>query len=131
MYIRFITQFNDACNEEDTGVFQAANYLRKSDFIYEYDRQNLERVWIWFNTHLDAQTRFHLSKNKYAEHISLSWFKVTSIRHIRKMYEMVDILEQYGFVVNKVRRKRPGIIVYEDDYQVSSIPFRPDKKLVK
>ena len=131
MYIRFITQYENDYEEVETGVFQAANYLRKSDLIDCYDKHRLEQVWGWFNNYLDAPNRFNHSKNKNAPNISLSWFKDTSTKHIARMYEMVGILEQYGMPVKKVRRRRPGYVVYEDDYQVSCIPHRQDKRLVR
>lgn len=131
MYIRFIVQYENDYEEMRTGVFRAANYLRKSDFIDYYDKLRLDRVWVWFNDYLDAPDRFNHSRNRNAPNISLSWFKDTSTEHIARMYEMVSILEQYGMPVKKIRRHNPGLVVYEDDYQVSCIPNRPDKRLVR
>jgi hypothetical protein len=131
MYIRFITQYENDYEEVRTGVFRAAYFLRKSDIIQHYDRMRLDSVLWWFENYLDAPDKFNHSKNRSAPNISLSWFKDTSTRHIARMYEMVGILEQYGLPVKKIRRRNPGLVVYEDYYQVSCIPNRPDKRLVR
>jgi len=38
------------------------------------------------------------------------------------MYEMIHILELYGYHVWQIKCHNPGYIVYEDDEQVAVIP---------
>lgn len=57
-----------------------------------------------------------------SEHI-ICWFKPCAIEHLQKMYEMIDILEEYHVYVWPVRCSKPGYIVYEDDEQVAVVPF--------
>ena len=47
------------------------------------------------------------------------------------MYEMIQILDKYKIEVTVIKRKNPGYIVYEDEYQVSTLPHRKDKHLAK
>jgi hypothetical protein len=130
MYLRFITRFSDGYDEQCTGVFQAAYHLRNSGITTNYDEQYLRDLLCWFGDNLNAPTRFHKSRRKNAQHISLSWFKNTSTEHIARLYEMIWILEQYEIPVHRIKRRNPGYVIYEDDYQVSSIPYRKDKKAV-
>jgi uncharacterized protein YqgQ len=46
------------------------------------------------------------------------------------MYELKQILDSYGIIVEIVRRKDPGYIVYEDEYQIAAIPYRQDREKV-
>jgi hypothetical protein len=46
------------------------------------------------------------------------------------MYEMVEIFEKYGIIIEVVRRNDPGYIVYEDDIQIAAIPYREDRERV-
>lgn len=131
MFIRFITEFKNEENEIETGMFQAAGFLCRSEVIYDYDKKLLTDLRNWFGDNLEKPTRFTKSKSKNAANVSLSWFKSTAIEHLSRMYEMKQLLEKYDLIVNVVKRDNPGYIVYEDDYQVSTLPHGKDKHLVK
>ncbi len=130
MYLRFITRFRDEDEEECTGVFQAAYYLRRSELINDFDKHCLNELLDWFGENLNAPTRFHRSRRRNARNVSLSWFKCSSKEHVQKLYEMIWILDKYGMTVERIKRRNPGYILYEDEYQVSSIPYGRERKLV-
>jgi len=130
MYLRFITRFRDEDEEECTGVFQAAYYLKRSDFILDFDKQYLTELLWWFEGNLRKPTRFHKSRRRYARNISLSWFKCSSTEHVQKLYEMIWILDKYGITVERIKKRNPGYILYEDEYQVSGIPYSKEKMKV-
>ena len=130
MYLRFITRFRDSYEEECTGVFQAAYYLRRSDMIDDFDEQYLNELLTWFEVNLRKPSRFHKSRRRNAMHVSLSWFKSTSTEHVQKLYEIIWILDKYGMTVERVKRRNTGYILYEDEHQVSSIPHSRERKLV-
>jgi hypothetical protein len=131
MYIRFIAEFKNDSGETETGVFQAAGFLRESNKVYDYDKKYLLEIRDWFNYHLEKPSRFNKSKRKNAQNISLSWFKSTATAHLQKMYEMKQILDKYDIEVTVIKRKNPGYIIYEDDYQISSLPHGKDKHITK
>jgi len=84
----------------------------------------------WFNTYLEKPDRFSNAKNKNAAPVALSWFKDSAKEHIEKMYELKEILMKYELIIEIVAIKNPGYIVYEDEYQISAIPFKNDAKRV-
>ena len=131
MFIRFITEFKNDYDEIETGVFQASAYLRKSHIIYDYDKKHLIEIRDWFNLNLEAPDRFSKAKKKNAANVSLSWFKSTATEHLKRMYEMKEILERYGIFITVIKRENPGYIVYEDEFQVSTLPHKKDKHLAK
>jgi len=130
MFLRFTTQFKNEDGEFEKGVFQAAAFLRRNSETYNYDLQLLEELKHWFNLNLDRPTRFSKSKRKNAESKSLSWYKSTAREHIQKMYDMKAILEKYDIIIEVVMSDNPGTILYEDDIQVSALPFRTERRKV-
>jgi hypothetical protein len=131
MFIRFITEFKNADGEIETGVFQAAGFLRQNNKIYNYDKEHLLELRDWFNDYLEKPDRFNKAKRKNKSNISLSWFKSTATEHLQKMYEMKHILDKYDIEVTVIKRENPGYIIYEDDHQVSTLPHGKDKHFVK
>jgi hypothetical protein len=43
--------------------------------------------------------------------------------HIAKIREMSYILDENGVYVRTIKARRPGYIVYQDEYQVVAEPF--------
>jgi hypothetical protein len=84
----------------------------------------------WFEKYLAKPGRFSNANNKNPSAISLSWFKDSAKMDIQKIFEVREILQKYGIVIEMVTSKNPGYIVYEDDYQISAIPFKNDRKRV-
>jgi hypothetical protein len=39
-------------------------------------------------------------------------------------------LERYDFIIERLNIRNPGYIVYEDDHQVSAIPFKTERNKV-
>ena len=53
----------------------------------------------------------------------MCWFKASATAHIAKAREISFILEQNDVYVHEIKTRRPGYIVYEDEYQVVAEPF--------
>lgn len=130
MYIRFITQFRNEKDQIETGMFSAAEFLRVGDLLFEYDKKNLEQIIKWFSLNLKKPDRLSNSTRKNPANVSLSWFKSSATAHLNQMHALKEILERYEMRVDIIKRTRPGYIVYEDDHQVSTIPYREDKNKV-
>ncbi len=127
MYIRFITQFINEDDENETGIFHALRYLCEHPLTNDEDVRNLKALNSWFNNNLDRPTKFSNATNKNPAPISLSWFKDTAKEHLRKTNEIIKILEKHDLVIERFTSKNPGYIVYEDDYQVSAVPYKNDR----
>jgi len=131
MYIRFITQFVDQKGEATHGIFNAIDYIIDNALTQNEDVIRLKEIRKWFGTYLKKPDRFSNSGNKNPAAISLSWFKDSAKVDIEKMYEVKAILANYDLLVEQVASKTPGYIVYEDEHQISAIPFKADAKRVK
>ncbi len=105
----------------------SVTFLNNDD---ETNFSNISPLMVEASRFVLNQASVSLAETQGRPHISLSWFKHTATLHLQKMYEMIVILEKYDVIVTRVKRDRCGYIVYEDEYQVSSIPFRIDRKVV-
>ena len=130
MYIRFITQFINEDEEPETGIFHALRSVAEHSLTQNEDATQLKTLNKWFNINLDRPDKFSNASRHHPEAISLSWFKDSAKEHIAKVYEIASILEKYHLVIERVVSKNPGYIIYEDDFQVSAIPFKTDRKKV-
>jgi len=127
MFLRFITKYEDDWGEEATGVFQALGYLIRSDQVFEYDRQRLKDIREWFNKKLDQPKRFNKHSNKKKSNVAISWYKDSAKQHLKNMYDLVPIFDIYGITIEIIKKENPGYIVFEDDFQVVTIPHGKDK----
>lgn len=130
MYLRFITEFENEWGERETGVFQALGHLIRSDDVFEYDRKRLKKIRAWFNAKLDRPSRFNKHANKHKSNVAISWYKDTSKEHLKNMYNLIPIFENYGLQVDVIKKENPGYKVFEDEYQVVTIPHGKEKSEV-
>lgn len=130
MYLRFITEFKNEWGEQETGVFQALGYLIRSEQVFEYDRQRLKEIREWFNKELDRPKRFNKHSNKNKANVAISWFKDSANQHLKNMYDLVPIFDNYGIRIEIIKKENPGYKVFEDSFQIVTIPHGKDKSEV-
>jgi hypothetical protein len=131
MYIRFTTQFINPYGELETGIFMALKYLRDDHSLTKDNHINqLKELSNWFDRNLEKPTRLSKGTSKLNADVSLSWFKDTAKVHIKRIHDLIEIAEQYDIIIDRIASKNPGYIVFEDEYQVSAVPFRTDRNRV-
>jgi hypothetical protein len=123
VFVRFVVETIDPESGRRQGVFHAAKTLRESGAVTEEHHARLLLIQDWFNENLEKPSRLSLSSRPHAKAQCVSWFKDSARQHIRKMNEFKEILEGYGVAVQMIKVRRPGYIVYEDEFQVSAYPF--------
>ena len=130
MYLRFITQFINEVDKPETGVFNAMHFIWEHKFTQDEDESKLKELYTWFKSNLDAPPWFSYPKGYPHESKALSWFKDSAKEHILKMQHVMEILERYGVRVNRIWTREPGQIVFEDEFQISAVPWEPHRKRV-
>lgn len=109
----------------------ALKYLRDDHSLTaDDDIKKLRELSGWFDRNLEKPARLSKGTSKLNANISLSWFKDSAKHHIRRMQEFIEIAERYDIVVERIFSKNPGYIVFEDEYQVSAVPFRTNRNNV-
>ena len=130
MYVRFTAQFINEIDKIEFGIFNAVAFVIANNLTENDDVEKLKKLNKWFSNYLKKPDRFSNAQNKNPKSVSLSWFKDSSKTDIMKMHEIKDILAKYDLTVEMIATKTPGYIIYEDEHQVSAIPFRSDLKKV-
>ena len=124
MFIRFVINDRDPDSGKRQGLFQALVELEENDELEDYEARQSRELINWFNKNLKEPSSLARSKKYHAKKVAISWFKHQAVVHIRKMRELVAILENHGVSVEVVQTERPGYIVYEDAFQVAAEPFK-------
>jgi hypothetical protein len=123
MFVRFVVHTKDEDSGRRLGVFHAAGDLRDSSELSAEENTRLAEIRAWFSQNLEKTDRLSLSAKPNKKAQAISWFKESAIEHITQIRAMVLILESHGMAVQRIRTRRPGYIVYEDEHQVAAYPF--------
>lgn len=124
MYIRFVVHRLNSQSGRREGVFQALFSMRSAGDLTEAEEARLKDLFRWFGDHLLEPDRLARSRNTRAKQVAICWFKESAAEHIRRMRELVAMLEAHGVAVEVLTTDRPGYVVYEDDHQIAAKPFR-------
>jgi hypothetical protein len=124
VYVRFVVLRSDEDSLVELGIFQAAFELRDADKLEPTQESRLEEVMSWFRKHLRRPGRLSRARHPRPHNNAISWFRDTAEEHIARMREIEAILLEHGVHTKMITTDRPGYIVYEDDHQVTAVPFR-------
>lgn len=115
-YIRFIVRTDHPSRTRCTGVVASLRILgeegRLADYQLEYSRELFDRL----NEGLPCPP---FDERKWSPDC-ISWFKVTEQAKpwISLFRDIIAILEDADVEVGMLTTQKPGMIVYEDEYQV-------------
>jgi hypothetical protein len=123
MFVRFVIAGRHAKSDRELGVFSALYDLEQRGELATYEREWFRLTVSWFNKHLRSPDRLAWSSRPNAPDRAISWFKLSAHDHVKRMRELVALLEHKDIPVRELRTDRPGYVVYEDEHQVAAIPF--------
>jgi hypothetical protein len=126
-YVRFVTTRIDKSSGRRQGIFQAAAELADADELCDDEREEFEALGEWFSEHLEKPDRFSRSPKSNAAPLAISWFKATAAEHVRRVRSICRILSEHGIHTEMITSARPGYIVFEDEHQVTAVPFAETK----
>ena len=99
------------------GVFAAAGELLESGELEPDTARALQDVCDWFNDNLPVPGGIDRRDAVFL-------FKSNAVECTRRIWELVWILREAGFVAEMQKTTRPGRVVYEDAYQVAVVTRR-------
>jgi hypothetical protein len=123
MFLRFVISEIDLGSGKRQGVFHAGDALMSSNDLSHRAAATLQETFDWFNANLPHPNRFSLSGRPNRKAQAISWFRSTAIEHIARMRDYTRVLGENGIQTEVLKTRRPGYIIYEDDYQVVAYPF--------
>jgi len=124
MFIRFVVSEIDPNSGRRQGLFQAAARLRDSSDISPADRESLDEIAEGFSKNLEKPTELSISRRPHGKAQAISWFKETAGAHIGRMRQFAGVLLSYDIAVETLVSRRPGYVVYEDEFQIAAYPFK-------
>jgi hypothetical protein len=123
MYVRFVIPVADEDSGRRQGLFQKANSLRRSNRLPSELDEQLGQALKWLNANLKVPDRFTRGTRKGTPGLAISWFKDSAIDCIRQMQIVCRVLNELGIPTEMLTSDRPGYIVFEDDCQITAVPF--------
>jgi hypothetical protein len=101
----------------------AAHELRDSEGLSVAEHEELRVCLAWFNMNLNHPACLADPSNRRA----LSWFKPAATKPIARMWALKAILENHGYTVDVLKTDDPGIVLFEDGWQVVAKPPKGKK----
>lgn len=126
-YVRLATMEIDPSSHQPAGVLQAAHRLQRSHSLAPERAAELKALIEWFGANLPEPDRFVRTKSKgfyRRDTVGISWFKVEATEHVAHIEAVARIVEAHGIPVQRLETTHPGYVVYEDSWQVVTVPFR-------
>ena len=120
VYIRFQGQKQNETSASKLGIFQLAFELRDEGDLPRYVLTELIENIEWLRANLHSPEI--LDKDEH--HRAISWFLPTAHEPISRVRSMAAILNEYGYHIEQVQARDPGIVIYEDEFQVVAKPRR-------
>jgi hypothetical protein len=121
--LRFVTQNRHPPYGHRSGVIQAAYELLRRHALAGSEQMALRDLLDWFDESLAKPERFTVSSYPRAQETAISWVRASAQGHVERLRRLSEILQSAGIVVEELRTKRPGYVVYEDEHQVVALPF--------
>lgn len=118
--LRFIVDYPAESGFQPCGLFTAARGLEDEHRLAPHEASWLTEICDWFNDQLPcppfSQGRLPLD--------SVCWYRATATRFIARMWDLAALLIEHGEPMRMVKTRKPGLILYSDDYQVVALPHR-------
>ena len=114
MYLRFVSGIDSESATKQHGLFTEIQSLKDEELLLDYQYKLVQEVFEYFNKNLPVPPykQKNISKN------GVAWFKGSATGFIKRMWDLVAILEQNEVNVRIMKTEKPGMILYEDDFQV-------------
>ena len=119
MFIRFAVPSDPFRPERRTatGIFHAAYRLAHAARFEAGERAWFDDEMAWFEAYLPAA---RTSRDWRA----VCWFRGDAGEAISRIWRVVALVEREGVPVVVYRTTRPGVVIYQDRWQIAAVPWR-------
>jgi hypothetical protein len=127
VFVRLVTGAMDPDSRQPQGILQAAYELRGRSGLSGEVRKELAESIEWFQSRLPEPDRLVRTRSKgfYRRRpVAISWFKREATEFIERAEALGRVIAAHGIDVRRVETTHPGYVVYEDAFQVVTVPFR-------
>jgi hypothetical protein len=120
MYLRFQGRVPNLGTASNLGIFQLAFQLRDRPDVPVYAQNEIIRHLEWMEVHLHAPKVLE----HWQSYRAICWFKPAAREPLDHIWSMKAILEDFGTVIDLIKTEQPGLVIYEDGWQVAAKPWR-------
>jgi len=110
VYLRFVFAKAEPKTRRRVGILRCQNHLRRRSVA-------AGEIFDWLNLHLPFPPESAFSADR-----GLCWFKLEARDAIDKLSDLAVIHERRGRRIWQIYSRNPGLITYEDDYQIVAVP---------
>lgn len=114
MYLRIVVGLESDSPRKLVGLFTEVTHLKNNNILFDYEVDLANQIFDFYNENLPCPP-FQNSKWSIK---AVSWFKDSATEFINKMWDLAAILEQNGLHIRILKTDKPGMILYEDEYQI-------------
>ena len=124
MYVRFITPWWRLPRGYDCGLFGPAYACARDAEVPAVLREALWAEIRWFEANLPVppRDRFEVRSRKRWLAEGICWFVDDAREMIAHAFTLAALLGECGVIVAKTATRRPGQILYRDDWQIVAKP---------
>jgi hypothetical protein len=118
MFLRFVAGTEAENAYWLDGIFTVARGVCDAGELHAYDVAFLEEVFAWFNAYLPCPPFRRMHRAGRWTRDAVSWFLRDAGDPLRRMWDLVALLEEHAVAVRMVQAHNPGPIVYRDRFQI-------------
>ena len=102
------------------GIFQLAFELRDRRDLPSYAFDELQSNLAWLKLHLKSPEILDDDEHYRA----IAWFKPDAHEPLKRVWAIKAVLEEFGYQIDLIKSNTPGLVIYEDDWQIIAKPIR-------
>jgi hypothetical protein len=123
-YVRFVVARRDANTDHQMGIFVTLYELDEAGDLAPHEVDWFVSIERWLNKNLKRPADFAWSTRPNAPRRAISWMKMSAKDLVAHMRELAELLRHKDIAVEELRTEKPGYLVYEDEFQVTAVPFK-------
>lgn len=120
-YFRFCTDYASPHTGQPYGIFIAVWHLIRDKKVSNEDEAAYWKAREWFENHLPIPP-YHAEGNPDK---AITWFKESAMKSaiVNNLQLYQDIALKHGTQIRLISSESPGKTIYEDEYQIATIPI--------
>ncbi len=118
MFKRFVVEHINKQSGVHQGILGLAFRLSREGQLEGTCKVDLDAHLEWLMSSFPIPDIFDKPENLKG----VCWFRNTAVEIIDHVVAIIPHVEKCGFVVTELRTDLPGLVIYEDDFQVVAIP---------
>ena len=123
MYVRFVGPWRGRRGAR-LGMFRAAEWTVDDSRVHEALRLAVDEQLDWFSANLPVPKRRFFLVKSCGQWLpdGICWFLDDAREMLARAFALAALLGECGLPVTKVATRRPGQILYRDQYQIVARP---------